>query len=441
MDDGEHSNRPSSIVHRPSSIVHRPSSIVRTEAFVKKIKVLFLYPNQFLGPEMTVYTQIIRHLDRTRFEAYLALDSDAEGDIHLNDKDGVAIVRRKFGSALRGGIIPALVSGLRLPVSMFSLVRFVRREGIDIIQCSSTPRTATLGMVLARMTGARLLLHYHVIPGRYSGPRGFLEGFIARRADRAIAVSKFLAAKVARMGGIPASKVDVVVNGTDCRRFNPGIDGSAIRKEYGIVPDEVLVLQLARIIQQKRQEDVVRAFAIARRQAPKLRGLLVGWEDPRYSGPFSSYKAELGHICAQEGLGDSLIIADARPEAPELVAAADMVVMPSIEDAWNLAVTEAMSEGKPVIGSQSGGIPEQIVDGVTGFLVPEKSPEALAEKMVKLANDANLRATMGGAARHRAETSFDETHLAAEFAPIYELLVKGREVAMKRGRGFGKEFE
>src|SRR5439155_10117702 len=126
-----------------------------------KTKILFLYPNQFLGPEMTVYTQIIRHLDRERFGAYLALDGDAEGDIHLNEADGVSIVRWQFGSALRGGLGPALASGLRLPASMVGLARFVRREGIDIIQCSSTPRTATLGMVLARLTGARLLLHYH----------------------------------------------------------------------------------------------------------------------------------------------------------------------------------------------------------------------------------------------------------------------------------------
>ncbi len=395
------------------------------------IKVLFLYPNQFLGPEMTVYTQIIRHLDKTRFSVYLALDSDAVGDIHLSAKDGVRIVRCKFGSALRGGVGPALVSGLRLPASMAGLIRFARREKIDLVQCSSTPRTATLGIILAKLAGARLLLHYHVIPGRYAGPRGFFEKAIARRADRSVVVSRFLADKVPAMG-VVRSRVDVVVNGTDCNRFRPDVDGAAMRREYGIAPDEVLVLQLARIIQQKRQEDVVRAFAIAKRGAPNLRCLLVGWEDPRYVGSFASYRAELEHIRAQESLGDSLIIADARPEAPELVAASDMVVMPSIEDAWNLAVTEAMSAGKPVIGSESGGIPEQIVDGVTGFLVPPESPPALAAKMVMLADDAALREKMGKAARPRAETYFDEKHLAADFAPIYSMLVRGRGRAVDK---------
>jgi glycosyltransferase involved in cell wall biosynthesis len=389
---------------------------------LKKAKILFLYPNQFLGPEMTVYTQIIRHLDRSRFKAYLALDADAEGDIHLSEaKDGVAITRWKFGSALRGGVLRALVSGLRLPVTLAALVRYVRRERIGIIHASSTPRTATIGLIVARLSGARLLLHYHVIPGRYAGPRAFAERAMARWADRLVAVSRFMADKVQSLG-LATREMDVVVNGIDCRRFNPEIDGSAMRREYGVEDDEVLVLQLARIIQQKRQEDVVKGFAIAYKQAPKLRGLLVGWEDPRYEGPFTGYKAELEHICEEEGLGDRLIIADARPEAPELVAASDIVVMPSVEDSWNLAVTEAMSAGKPVIGSQSGGIPEQIVDGVTGYLVPLRSPEAIAEMLVTLANDPALRERMGRAARERAVSQFDETHLAVDFAPIYEAM-------------------
>jgi glycosyltransferase involved in cell wall biosynthesis len=388
-----------------------------------KIKILFLYPNEFLGPELTVYRQIIRNLDRRRFAVYLVLNRDAQGEVGLSAADGVTIVRWKFGMGLRGGLGRALRTGIHLPGSMLRLVRYARREGIQIVQCSPAPRTGTLGLVLARLAGARLLLHYHVLPGRYGGPRGYLEAAMARRADRAVAVSRFLAAEVPRMG-MSAARTHVVVNGVDCRRFHPGVDGAAIRREYGIAPDAPLVLQLARLIQQKRQEDVVRAFALARRAVPDLRGLLVGWEDPRYSGPFPGYRAELERLCAEAGLGDSLIIADARPDAPELLAAADMVAMPALGDAWNLAVTEAMAAGKPVIGAESGGIPEQIIHGTTGFLVPPRDPAALAAHIVTLARDPQLRARMGVAARKRAE-SFDETHVAAGFAPIYEALVGG----------------
>jgi len=388
---------------------------------VGRIRVLFFYPNDFLGPELTVFSQIIRHLDCDRIEPILVVNSKASGVLSLSEAEGVTIRRWNFGRALAGSASNAVRSAYHLAASVVALIGYARTKRIDIIQCSSTPRAALLGLLVARLAGARLIMHYHVLPGRFTGPRQFLENFVSRRADYAVAVSRFLAAEVPRTG-IPPRRVGVVVNGVDVHRFHPGIDGAAIRAELGIPAGAPLVVQLARIIQQKRQDVVVRALAIARRQAPELRCLLVGWEDPRYTGPFASYTAELRHIAEQEHLGDSLIIAPARPDAPAVVAAADIVAMPSIGDAWNLAVTEAMAAGKPVIGTDSGGIPEQVVDGLTGFLVPVDSPGALAEKMVLLAQDAELRARMGKAARERTETYFSEERVAEGFTPIYVAL-------------------
>jgi len=255
--------------------------------------------------------------------------------------------------------------------------------------------------------------------------------FVARRADCAVGVSRFIADMVLKTG-IPPERVHSVVNGVNLSKFHPTVDGRKIREEYGIRPDELLVLQMGRIQHTKRQEDVVRAFGIASRKVSNLRCLIVGWETPGAIGAFPSYKAKLEHICKEEGLGDRLIIAPARPEAPELMAAADIVVMPSLDDPCPLVVTEAMSAGKPVIGADSGGITELIADGVTGFLAPPASPEAFAEKMILLAENRNLTKTMGASARRRAETNFDEERLASEFAPIYEGLVTRDSISSER---------
>ena len=386
-----------------------------------KIKVLFFHPDNFLGPEMTVYTQIVRHLDRVRFIPYVAINSTADGVFDKGEEDGLNIRRRNLGQPWRLSLRARFNSLRYLPASMFSLIRYARRESIDVVHCSAVPRHGTLGMILARLTGAKLLLHYHVLPGRYAGVRRFLEHSVARRADGAVAVSSFLAQKVPRFG-FSSDQVHVVLNGVDTNRFSPSVDGSAIRQEFGIEADAPLILQLGRIQQKKRQEDTVRAFAIARHKVPGLRCLLVGWNDDRYQGQFGSYKAELERISELERLGDSLIIAAPRPDAPQLIAAADIVVMPSLDEAFGLVIAEAMATGKPVIGADSGGIPEVIVDNLTGFLVPPRAPEALAEKIVLLAEDANLRAQMGRAARLRAEACLDEAHLAADLAPVYEAL-------------------
>jgi glycosyltransferase involved in cell wall biosynthesis len=390
---------------------------------VDKIKVLFLYPNEVFGSVWTVHSHIIKHLDRDRFTPYVVLNSRVEGDSGLDGVEGIVIRHWEFGTALRESPRAVAHAALHLPRSVLALARWARREGIDVVHCAEKPRISALGYIVARYAGARLLLHYHNMPESYAGARPVVENAIARRADRAVAVSKFIASRIVSVG-VPASKVDTVINGVNLRRFRPDIEGSAIRREYGIDPGAPLVLQLGRICEWKRQEDLVRAFAIARRSVPDLRCLLVGWIDPRPSGSFPDYGALLEQIREEENLGESLIVAPARPEAPQLMAAADIFALPSTNDPCPLVVTEAMAAGKPVIGADSGGIPEMVVEGLTGFLAQPRSPEELADKLILLAADRDLRTKMGSAARRRAETHFDEGRLAGEFAPIYESLVR-----------------
>jgi glycosyltransferase involved in cell wall biosynthesis len=396
---------------------------------MKVVKVLFFNPNQFYGSIVSVFSQIIRHLDRARFQPYLILNREARGVLPVRAADGVIIQHWTFGTGLRASPIAGLRSVARLPLTMLQLARYARREGVDIVQCSPTPLAGTLGLALAKLVGARLIAHCQVMPGDYGaktgrgGARTFFQNTILRQAHHVVAISDYMAAHL-RAAGIPAAKLDVVTNGADLDTFNPEVDGAPMRQAYGIPAEAPLILQIARLAEQKRQEDLLRAFALARKRVPGLRCLLIGSENTAIaSGPFPTYMAKLRHICEQEQLGDSVSIAPARSEAPLLMAAADIVVMPSVEEPWGLVVTEAMAAGKPVIGAASGGIPEQIVDGETGFLVPPRSPEALAEKLVALAQDPDLRVRMGRAARRRAEICFDQAQLAVKFAAIYEALV------------------
>ena len=375
-----------------------------------KIRVLFLYPARFYGPVMTVFSHIVRHLDPTRFEPHVVLNTEVEGEYPLQGVEHAVVKRFPFKEA-------GIAGNLGLA---WQLARYARREGIDIVHCPEGAGSAPLAWFAARHSGARLLVNYHSLPKQYTGTRRRLVDFVSSRADLAVTVSDFVARHVQA-----ARHVEFVLNGANVERFHPGIDGSGIRREFGIADDEVLALHLGRILQWKRQEDTVRAFALARRQAPHLRCLVVGWDDPNYDGPFPSYKAELEHIAAQEHLGDRLIFADARPDAPQLMAAADFVIVPSIDDPCPLVVTEAMATGRPVIGAIAGGIPETIEDGVTGYLVPACTPEALGERMVQLAQDPALRQRIGQAARHRTETYFNEARVAAEFSTLYEALAQG----------------
>lgn len=386
-------------------------------------RVLFLYPSEFLGPVLTVYSQIVRHLDRSRFEPYLAVNADATGRLPLGQGEAV-VTRWAFGRGLgEGSAGERLVSLLKLARSMAALVRYSRREDVGVVQCTATPYAGTLALALATALRIPLVVHVHELVGRYAGgdehtpSRRLLERVILRCATRVVAVSSFIASDLVELG-VPAGKVTVIRNGVDLERFSPDVDGSAMRREYGVGEGDVLALQLGRIVASKRQQDFATALALALRVAPTLRGLIVGWEDPADRAREAGARA----VAREHALGDRLIIGAARPEAPQLIAAADIVVMPSLDEAFPLVVLEAMGAGKPVVGVRSGSIAEQVADGETGFIVPPMSPQAVAEGLIRLAREPGLRRSMGAKGRRRAEQAFTEARVAAEFGALYATL-------------------
>jgi glycosyltransferase involved in cell wall biosynthesis len=100
-----------------------------------------------------------------------------------------------------------------------------------------------------------------------------------------------------------------------------------------------------------------------------------------------------------------------RKDAPRLVQAFDVIAVPSHVEPLGNATLEAMAAGRPVVGTRVGGIPEMVVDGVTGILVPPHDPAALAAALARIADEPSTRARMQAAARQRAQTAFSlEAH-------------------------------
>ncbi|MBS2031073.1 MAG: glycosyltransferase family 4 protein [Deltaproteobacteria bacterium] len=371
---------------------------------MRKTNVLFTYPQpDFALPPWSVCAQIARHLDTNRFQSFVAAAEDTAGKAGVEGTADVA--RFPLGS-------PAQIAR-----SLPRLASFVVGNCIDVVHANEDARSLALGLALSRGTGRPLVVHYHATPKIYRGARRRLLKLGASLAARNVGVSRFIADELSAIG---VRRTGFVLNGVDARRFSPQIDGSRIRREYGVAPDDVLVLQLARFWRPKRQEDLVRAMAIALRRAPKLKALLVGWDDPRYDGAFTSYREEVKSLARELGIVDRIIVANARPEAPELHAAADIFAFPSVDDPCALVILEVLASGKPFVGARSGGTPELIDEGVTGLLVPPRAPGDLAEKLVLLANDAGLRRRLGDAARASALKDFPEGNVARGFGEIYE---------------------
>jgi phosphatidylinositol alpha-1,6-mannosyltransferase len=203
--------------------------------------------------------------------------------------------------------------------------------------------------------------------------------------------------------GVPLRKIAVVHPGVDPSRFRPGLHGLAVRRRFA-ADDEILLLSVGRLQRRKGYDMAIAALHSLQPVLPRLRYVIVG---------DGEHRVQLEASVAERGLGDRVFFAGAVPESelPSYYAACDMFLMPNRVDdgdveGFGMVFLEAAASGKPVIGGRSGGVPEALEDGATGFLVEGTEIAAVAAAIRRLASSARLRRQMGDAGRARVLQSF-----------------------------------
>jgi glycosyltransferase involved in cell wall biosynthesis len=236
-----------------------------------------------------------------------------------------------------------------------------------------------------------------------------------RRADRLLAISRFVAASAVEQGYRP-ERVVVALNAlaphdAAATGISTTDDRAAICRELEIDDAAVLLCIVARINEWKGHDLLLRAFAIAIEQVPDAILLVVGQDDGQ--------RATLEQLANSLGITSRVRFTGFRADAHRFVAACDVFVMPSVEEPFGLVFLEAMALGRPVVATNDGGTPEVVVDGVTGLLSAQGDVDALADHLVRLAADPTLRARLGAAGVARVATAFQPERLAADVAAIY----------------------
>ena len=215
---------------------------------------------------------------------------------------------------------------------------------------------------------------------------------------------------------MPDDGVCVISNGIDTSRFREGLDGQAIRSRYGF-ENRRLLLTVSRLTPRKGHDTVLRACPAILEKIPDLAYLIVG------DGPERERLEALSRDLGLEGV----VVFAGEVDDDELIgsnAACDCFVLPAREiidngtvkdaEGFGIAFLEAGACGKPVVGGRSGGIPEAVVDGVTGILVDPDDAEDVATAVTSILSDPALAAQMGGEGRRRT-TDLDWSRIVPKY--------------------------
>jgi glycosyltransferase involved in cell wall biosynthesis len=213
--------------------------------------------------------------------------------------------------------------------------------------------------------------------------------------------------------GAEESRIHVIMNGADLRRFSPG-DPSASLASGNV--SEHMLFACRQLFPRKGIRFFIEAAASLRPKYPDLAVVIAGdgFERP-----------ELEELARRLGIADRTTFLGWMPnkQLPDYYRACAVSVIPSLEEGFGIPAAEAMGCCAPVVATDAGGLPEVVEDGVTGFVVAKADAGALANAIDRLLSDADLRARMGRAGRTRACERFDWDRSAAQFESVYRQIV------------------
>ena len=201
-------------------------------------------------------------------------------------------------------------------------------------------------------------------------------------------------------------------HGTDIAEFHAtSRSREDIRRELGIADSNIAVNLAGRMTPEKGHRDLIAAAKLLHNSKLPLKFVFTG-EGPQ--------EAELKNLVAEASLQNQFIFTGYRADMSDVLAATDIVTVPSSwEEPCSAVVQQGMVMGKPVIGTRVGGTPEMIVDGETGFLVQPTNPEQLAKVISALAESSDLRLRMGAAGRERVERCFSLSGMVDKIEALY----------------------
>jgi glycosyltransferase involved in cell wall biosynthesis len=344
---------------------------------------------------------LLKYLDRARYRPVLACNAGPLAD-----------AARALDIPVRTMPMPRIRGR---PVGLWHLARgavhlagLIHRERAVLVH-SNIMRASFYAAAAAALTRRPLLWHVRDIHPRRE--RWYLH-LMCQLCRRAVAISHAVAAQLPCQ-----AKLQVVYNGVELAPFTVPVDVERIRLDLGLPRAGLVVGNVGRVAPWKGQAAFLRAMARVAQAQPTVWFAVVG--DTIFDLG-RDYLGELKGLAAGLGLQERVVFTGYRADLPRVYAALDVVVHCADAEPFGRTIVEAMAAGKPLVAYADGGVPELVVDGQTGLLVPPGDEAGLAAATLALLNASERRYGFGAAGRQRVAERFDPARVARQLEAIYE---------------------
>jgi glycosyltransferase involved in cell wall biosynthesis len=391
--------------------------------FKHRIRILQAIRQGKIGGGETHVLDLVRHLDRSRFEPIVLSFTDGPMIDRLREMD------------IRCYVIPTMRA-----FDLFSwgkIKTLLRDEHIDLVHVHGT-RAASNLLWASRYSNIPIIytIHgwsFHDDQSIFTRKlRTLSERYLTKGMDLNISVSE--SNRQSGKDHFPDFKSVIVNNGIDLAKFNPELDYQDVRSQLNISKKSLLITFIARMTKQKAPIVMLNAFYKVIQQYAGVQLLMVGEGELRQ---------EAERCAADLGISHRVIFENFRQDIPAILKASDIYCLPSLWEGLPIGLLEAMAMGKAVVATNVDGSKEIIVHGQNGLLVEPGSSIDLSSSLLSLCNDSTKRKQLQNSARDVICQVYSIRHMTGEISSLYEdIYLRSNSLSEKMGKdrnGIGRD--
>ena len=389
--------------------------------------ILFVEQAVAFGGSVVVLGSLVEAIDQHKFRSVVVGEmSRPILSYHLRDSATIYVIRRMFNyvhwmkaTAVIGRIRPKILrkliiyflSGVRSLVNTIYIARLAKvilKEKVDLVHVNNGMSNLE-PIIAAILLGRKFVVHMHG-PGK----PGFFQRALLNKAHKYIVISQYVL-EILGKNGYPTERMAVIPNPVQNTHVL-SLEGSDLREQYGLGSDDKVFGIVGRIVKWKGHIEFLKAAFLVLDVVPDSKALIVG----DFSDGDLDYQEQIINMVEESGFKDRIILTGYVKQLGEIYSVLDVCVHASIwPEPFGLVIIEAMANAIPVIASNQGGPKEIITDGVNGYLISPKATEKLAETIISLLTNDELRKNIGNKGKEHVRDNYQADQYARSIEKIY----------------------